>query len=418
MASFEYDAKNGMQYGNGGRESAVNPDGSLKDNLGQLPLSKTTGSLKPQVINDFLKRKALLDVVKEQVFQPLATVTNLAPNNGKYIKQYVWHPLLDDRNINDQGIDATGATVENGNLYGSSKDISTIAEKLPSLHETGGKYNRVGFHRTIVEGTIANLGFYFEFTKDQIQFDSDPELFTNFTREALRGANEIVEDALQLDLINGAGVVYYCGGGTQDNTMNESCELTYKDLIKLSKELANNHVPTHYKMFTGSNNIDTRTVSGGWTIYCGPEMRETFMAMKDLHDRPAFIPVEQYAAGADTVKGEVGRVYKFRIVEVEEMTHWEGVGATASDSTTYENNGTNYNVYPLLIIGDESFTSIGFRTDGKTHKFDIIRKMPGEATATREDPYGRTGFWSIQWWYGTMILRPERLFLIKSVARC
>ena len=100
------------------------------------------------------------------------------------------------------------------------------------------------------------------------------------------------------------------------------------------------------------------------------------------------------------------------------MTHWEGVGATASESTTYENNGTNYNVYPLLIIGDESFTSIGFRTDGKTHKFEIIRKMPGEATATREDPYGRTGFWSIQWWYGTMILRPERLFLIKSVARC
>ena len=74
MASFEYDAKNGMQYGNGGRESAVNPDGSLKDNLGQLPLSKTTGSLKPQVINDFLKRKALLDVVKEQVFPLSLTI--------------------------------------------------------------------------------------------------------------------------------------------------------------------------------------------------------------------------------------------------------------------------------------------------------------------------------------------------------
>lgn len=417
MASFEYDASKGMQYGTGGRTSMFDDQGNLKDNLGQIPLSEQKGSLKPQVINDFFKRKALIDVVKEQYFQPLATVTNLASNSGKYIKQYVWHPLLDDRNKNDQGIDATGATYEDGNLYGSSKDISTIVGKLPTLHETGGRYNRVGFTRTLIEGTVANLGFFFEFTRDELMFDSEPELYSHFTREALRGANEIVEDALQIDLINGAGVVYYCGSATSDETMDATCELTYKDLIKLSKMLDDNHVPTHYKMFTGSTNTDTRTVDGGWSIYCGSEVRETLMSMKDLHDRPAFIPVEQYASGVTPVKGEVGRIYKFRIIEVPEMMHWEGAGATATEETAVENNGTNINIYPMLIIGSESFTTIGLRTDGRTHKFEIMSKMPGQATADKNDPYGRTGWWSIQWWYGTMITRPERLFLIKTVAR-
>lgn len=417
MPSFEYAAANGMQYGNGGAGTAFNADGSLKDGLGRLPQADTTGSLKPQVIIDTLKRKALIDVVKEQFFQPLATVTNLAENSGKYIKQYVWHPLLDDRNKNDQGIDATGATYENGNLYGSSKDISTISGKLPTLSEMGGRYNRVGFTRTLIEGTVANLGFFFEFTQDELMFDSEPELYSHFTREALRGANEIVEDALQIDLINGAGVTHYCGGATANTGMNGDCELTYKDLVKLSKELDDNHVATHYKMFTGSTNTDTRTVDGGWTIYCGSEMRETLMSMKDLHERPAFVPVEQYAAGAAPVHGEVGRIYKFRIVEVPEMTHWSGAGAAATASDNFQQTDSKFDVFPMLIIGDESFTTIGLRTDGKTHKFEIMSKMPGQQTADKTDPFGRAGFWSIQWWYGTMITRPERLFLIKSVAR-
>ncbi len=57
-----------------------------------------------------------------------------------------------------------------------------------------------------------------------------------------------------------------------------------------------------------------------------------------------------------------------------------------------------------------------FQTDGKTVKFKITTKMPGEKTADRNDPYGETGFSSIKWYYGTLILRPERLAVIKTVA--
>ena len=67
-------------------------------------------------------------------------------------------------------------------------------------------------------------------------------------------------------------------------------------------------------------------------------------------------------------------------------------------------------------MGDQSFTTIGFQTDGKTVKFKIFHKKPGEATADRNDPYGETGFMSIKWYYGFMVLRPERIARFKTAA--
>jgi N4-gp56 family major capsid protein len=50
-------------------------------------------------------------------------------------------------------------------------------------------------------------------------------------------------------------------------------------------------------------------------------------------------------------------------------------------------------------------------------KFKITHKKPGDETADRNDPYGETGFMSIKWYYGFMALRPERIGLIKTIAK-
>jgi len=63
-----------------------------------------------------------------------------------------------------------------GNIYGSSKDIGTILSKLPSLSETGGRVNRVGFTRVEIEGTLEKFGFFDEYTQESLDFDTDAEL--------------------------------------------------------------------------------------------------------------------------------------------------------------------------------------------------------------------------------------------------
>ena len=303
-----------------------------------------------------------------------------------------------------------------GNLYGSSKDIGTIVGKLPALSESGGRVNRVGFKRKDLEGTFEKFGFFDEYTKDSVDFDTDDGLMEHINREMLNGANEITEDALQIDLLNSAGVIRYAGTALQNSTMDATSLVGYGDIMRLGIDLDNNRTPKTTTVITGTRMVDTKTLPSGRIMYVGSELLPTLKAMKDLHNLPAFIPVEKYAAGGNTVTGEEGSIDKFRIVVVPEMLKWAGAGAAATDATFYS-NGAFYDVFPMLVVGDSSFTTISFQTDGKGVKFNIIHKAPGEATADRNDPYGQTGFMSILWFYGFMVLRPERIGLIKTVAK-
>ena len=374
-------------------------------------------SVGPQIINEFYQKKALIEAAKEQYFGQLADVTSMPKNMGKKIKRYHYLPLLDDANINDQGIDAAGATIANGNLYGSSKDIGTISGKLPVLSETGGRVNRVGFKRKEIEGTLEKFGFFDEYTQESLDFDTDAELMQHINREMVMGANEITEDSLQIDLINAAGVVKYAGNATATANVGADDLVSYSDLMHLAIDLDNNRTPKHTTAITGTRMVDTKTIPACRVAYIGSELLPTFKAMKDLHNLPAFIPVEKYAAGGTTLTGEVGSVDNFRLVVVPEMLKWAGAGADASaDAANYE-TANKFDVFPILVVGNESFTTIGFQTDGKTVKFKITHKAPGEATADRNDPYGETGFMSSKWYYGFMALRPERIALIKTVAR-
>lgn len=380
------------------------------------PKGGTPSSVGSQQLTHYYQKQALIEARKEQYFTQLADVTAMPKNMGKTIKRYHYIPLLDDANINDQGIDASGATIANGNLYGSSKDIGTIPGKLPVLSETGGRVNRVGFKRKEIEGSFEKFGFFDEYTQESLDFDSDAELMQHINREMINGANEITEDALQIDLINAAGVIRYAGNATSNATVGADDVVTYGDIMRLSIDLDNNRCPKKTTVITGTRMIDTRVIPACRVMYCGSELLPTLKAMKDLHNEPAFIPVEKYAAAGTVLNGEAGSIDAFRVIVVPEMLKWAGAGADASAVATHYETGNKFDVFPMLVVGDQSFTTIGFQTDGKTVKFKIFHKKPGEQTADRNDPYGETGFMSIKWYYGFMCLRPERIALIKTAA--
>lgn len=437
-------------------------------------------SIGAQLIPFFWQRKALIDLKKEQYFGQLANTTAMPKHYGKTIKRFHYIPLLDDRNINDQGIDATGKSItdevtiaitdphgmtrfavgngsndataltaaqdsalnifknlgmtvttyaaavttltaagwiieegpavnRSGNLFGSSKDIGTIVDKLPTISETGGRVNRVGFTRLTIEASMENFGFFEEYTEDSVNFDNDADLMQHISRETLRGANELTEGMLQIDLLNGANVVFYGGTATSTgeitgNTGSTASELTYDILERVEVTLNHNRCPKDTNIITGSRMIDTRTIAASRYAYIGAELRGTLLRMKNFHDKPAFIPIQQYGEAGKIATGEIGAIGHFRFIEVPEMYHWEGAGAAVTTNAGFLEGNGKYNVYPMLIVGSDSFTTIGFQTDGENTKFRIINRKPGSTAAGRDDPYGKVGFYSIQWWYGAMML--------------
>lgn len=385
------------------------------------PAGGTNSTVGAQVNHQWWDKQSLIELAKEQYFTQLSSSIDMPKHYGKKLIKFHYLPVLDDRNVNDQGIDAAGATYANGNIYGSSKDVGTIVGKLPLLGEEGGRLNRIGYTRITVEAELNKMGIFDEYTEDSHQFDSDEELEKHQRDELVKAAGELSEDALQIDLLNAAGVIRYCGNAVSNATTTGEgvqSEVDYDDFLRLSMDLDNNRCPKQTTVIKGSLLTDTVTVAGARVMYCGTEMMPTLKTMADSFGERAFIPVHKYAAAGGVVRGEVGVIDQFRLVVVPEMMHWAGAGATATGANEgYKVTGGKYDIYPLLCVGDESFATVGFQTDGQSTKFRVIRKAPGAENATQTDPFGEKGFNSIKWFYATLIMRPERIALIKSVAR-
>lgn len=496
---------------------------------GQIKYSVANNGVPPssvgsQIRTDWYNKKALQEAAKETYFGQLADTENMPKHYGKTIKSYHYLPLLDDANINDQGIDAAGASVDqkisyrfsapgtpedkanglylsdywltgegatagaaataaelqahaesffinmtgdtgiwntsfdqtvldlrtagwavtdethsdhgngvavavpqSGNLYGSSKDIGTIQAKMPLLSETGGRVNRVGFSRIELEGSIYKLGFFDEYTQESLDFDTDEELEMHIHREMVMGANEITEDLLQIDLLNSAGLIRFGGIAlgdaeiTGDGGTATVSEVTYNDLMRMSIDLDDNRCPKKTKIIKGSRMQDTRVIDAARYMYIGSELIPMVRKMTDLFGVQAFIDVKHYADAGNIAVGEIGSIDQFRIIVVPEMMHWAGAGATVgaidvAGNLGYRETDGKYDIYPMLVVGSQSFTTIGFQTDGKTVKFKIKIAKPGSTESYANDPFGETGFMSIKWWYGFMLKRPERIALAKVVA--
>lgn len=397
-------------------------------NVDPSAIDKGSPAAKDQLRSFYWLRKAIIDEQKEQFFMQQASVDNMPKHYGKkmVVSQYV--PLLDDRNQNDQGIDARGVTSVNGNLYGSSRDVGTIQKNIPQLTENGGRVNRVGFTRLVREGEMQKIGFFYELTQEALDFDSDSSLKEHLSRELLNGANQLTEALLQIELLNAADAEVYPGGKTAPEELDatsstDACVVEYDDLERLETVLTENRVPFKTTVITGSRFTDTRVVPASRVMHVGIDLLRHLKRIKDPFDNAAFVPVEHYADAGNLLNGEVGKISSFRIILVPEMLHWDAAGAEVQGSdnkgfkSSNDEGGTEkWNVYPMLVVGDDSFTTIGFQTNGKSINFNVITKMPGNETASYNDPFGETGFSSIKWYAGTLIKRPERIGIIKTLA--
>ena len=472
----------------------------------------TPSTIGTQFNTHYWDRRSLIDAAWEMFFSPLADVRSMPANYGKELKVYYYVPLLDERNVNDQGIDASGVAISNadymvtlkgsysyvveagatalaaavnaiqagaatksgastpwtvtindttlvagtqaeaaavtaalatatkradetlvkieqrgGNLYGSSRDVGTITSRMPELSETGGRVNRVGFTRIERSGTISEFGFFTEFSEDSLTFDTDSDLYGHMSREMLTGANQITEDLLQIDLLSAAGTFLFGGVATGVASItgqgSDPSVLNYADLKKLAITLDDNRTPKNTKVIKGSTMVDTKTINAARIMYIGSELQTTFENMTQTIGSltvAAFTPVRQYADATTIMNGEIGSVGDFRIVVVPNMMHWAAAGATATSANLgYRETAGKYDVFPALVVGSESFATVGLQSSGKKdakQKFKIIVKKPGEEMATVSDPYGKIGFSSISFWYGFIALRPERIAVAYTVA--
>lgn len=382
-----------------------------------------------QRVVEHLNRKAIIEAVKYSHFSKLSSTVNQPANFGKTFVKYRYYPLLSDLNVNLQGIDASGAALTGagggnpgyGNLWGSSRDFGLVTSKIPLVAEGADRVNRVGITRTAVTATLTRVGFFADWTDEAVQFDSDVAMQSYFTDELVKGAEQMKEGLLQLDLVNGAGLVRYAGAATNLGTVTAEGAtpdfITYDDVIRLSIALDTNRAPKRFTILKGSNLTDTATINGSRALFIPPELQRTFMDMTNGNGTEMFVSVEKYAAQTATLEGEIGAVGGFRVIVNQEMFIHLDDGAVPSVNPGYYASGGHYTVFNCLAVSSESFTSIGFQTNSpEAPKFNLVIKPPGKDMVTLDNPFGNKGVASIQFFYATLIERSDWIGLLRGVA--
>jgi len=84
-------------------------------------------SVGPQFNTHYWDRKSLIDAAEEMYFSPLADAKSMPKHYGKELRVYYYVPLLDELNINDQGIDANGVARVPGTFTVTFPNPLTVA---------------------------------------------------------------------------------------------------------------------------------------------------------------------------------------------------------------------------------------------------------------------------------------------------
>lgn len=182
---------------------------------------------------------------------------------------------------------------------------------------------------------------------------------------------------------------YYGGTGTSRVTVNGALSLGM--VRKIVKNLQANHAKPVNTMLKASGDFGTDAVAVGYSVYGHTDLEP------DMRDLPGFVPVEKYATGAG-MPNEVGKVERFRFFTSPDFPAIQDGGAAIGATNLSSTTGTNLDVYPFIVAGQDAWSQIAVR--GKD-SVDPTFLPPGQKS--KSDPLGQRGYAGTVWWKAVML---------------
>lgn len=205
-----------------------------------------------------------------------------------------------------------------------------------------------------VNVTLAQYGDYVEITDRVVDMAEDPVL-KDASQLCGEQAAETIETLLWGVLRAGTAFAQTNGGTTRGNINTALTGASGLTLLRnASRVLKAQRARMVTEMLKGSTDYLTTPVAAGW-VAMGHTDFET-----DLRGIPGFTPVELYGQAMKALPYEVGKVDNFRFVLSPVFTPFFGAGSATLNGMRSA-GGANVDVYPLVIVGKESYANVALR---------------------------------------------------------
>ena len=394
-----------------------------------------SGSVGTNTIIHFYDRAGIEAANAKSVYAQFADAKQMPKNYGKTFKISKFLPMY-DRLATDADFAKFG--------YLTNRTVTAITSELAnnvSLAEGAGAVNKQALTKITVSTEMARYGEMMDYT-DEVELFSEDSVQRRYRVELGELANIRNEDLVQLDML-ATTTVLRAGSATANNQLGATqadgsddgdSKVSYDLIRRASRTLMRNRAKKRTKVVVGSTKIDTRTVAPAYYAIVGADVKADLemVTRGSTYEKDwAFIPAHQYASVGELAEGEVGQIHEVKFIESETALTYAG-SATATDngavppqnyvgslaisnatdltSANAADRGT-FTVYPILFPTEGAFATVGLKGRGKI-KFHA--SPPGNIT--NENPYGTTGLFSYNFFYGGLILEEEKLLKVNVCA--
>ena len=332
-----------------------------------------------------------------------------------------------------------------GNILGGDASFAVSEGPLVELPEEGGVVNLLNATSKLVSAKITHHGIAHRYTARSNDLGSLVGQIGRKLKELAKAKGELQEMQVQNSLLAQGelnSIVASDIAGTRAE-VGPIDVVDYDALTAWEQTLMGDDVPLETEILSGTQMTDTRTVEDAYVVYISRELVPTLRKMTGPGGVNVWVAKSKYAAGTTLLDGEVGMVdgLSFRFVVVPDMQKYQGAGLlkVATDdayaiaagftlangysqgagepkaaydaaAAAAHTSGTNIDVFPMLVIGDDSFVTTKI-TGSNTKAKHVMPKADAH-----NDLYGEVGAMSTKWTYGFLCYRPERISTLFSAA--
>lgn len=374
-------------------------------------------------VTHFYDRAGINAANRVNVYQQFADKKSMPQKYGKTFKISRFEHMY-DRPLNDSAFAAKG--------FLTSRDIADLNTALSNagLAEGAGAVNVRTLKKVTYETTFARYGEMIDYT-DEVDIFSEDYIQVRYREELGDLANARMEDLIQRDML-ATTTVLYAGAAAAigdigasaavDGSDDVDWTVSYDLIRKATRKLVRNRGKKNTQIVTGSVKIGTTPIAQAYYAIIGADVKsdlETLVRGSTYSTEYVYVPAHKYAGASTLAEGEVGAMHEVRFIEAESAVVYRQQGATVPTSyvgqmqyTGTIGSGGKFDVFPILFPTEGSFATVGLKG---LEKIKFNSKSP--AQVENSNPYGTTGFFSYNFFYAGIILKPEALLKVLVAAK-
>lgn len=284
-------------------------------------------------------------------------------------------------------IGGTGSYSGNAGAYSMPLAMTPLAEGVTPAGTS------VGYKDYSVD--VAQYGNWTGFTDFLMDLHEDYPAVVREFNDMLAEQAAVTKETLTYNVLKAGTNVFYANGVAR-NAVNTVVTLAL--IRRVTRALKNQNGRKISTILASTPNYNTQPIEAAYVCLVHPNLEN------DVRNIDGFISVKHYAQGK-AFDGEIGTVEDVRFVSSTVFTAFADAGGAAG-STVLSTTGTSADVYPMIFLAKDAFSTIALRG------MNVAQMYVSYPKATESDPLAQRGTVGYKFYHAAIITQDA--FVIRA----